>query len=64
LHLRTGDETYVLTTLGGLPGHLTTNLRAPLILNLSRRLACQVVTEDENSLQHRVEVEFTLRRAA
>jgi flagellar assembly factor FliW len=64
LHLRAGDETYVLTTLGGLPGRLTTNLRAPLILNLNRRLACQVVTEDEHSMQHRVEVSYRARRAA
>lgn len=64
LHLRSGDETYVLTTLSGLPGNLTTNLRAPLVLNLNRRLGCQVVTEDENSLQHRIEVKTMLRRAA
>jgi flagellar assembly factor FliW len=64
LHLRGGDETYVLTTLGGLPGRLTTNLRAPLVLNLNRRLGCQVVTEDDNSMQHRVEIRYTARRAA
>lgn len=66
LQLRTGDETYVLTTLCGQPGHYATNLRAPLILNLHRRLGCQVVTEDENSLHYRIDAgdAIQIRRAA
>ena len=54
LHLRTGDETYVLTTLSGQPTELVTNLRAPIVLNLHRRLGCQVVTEDPHSLRYRI----------
>lgn len=54
LHLRSGDETYVLTTVSGTPGDVVTNLRAPIILNLSRRLGCQVVTEDQHSTRYQL----------
>lgn len=54
LQLRPGDPTYVLTTLAGHVDHLTTNLRAPIIINLKRHLGCQVVTNDEHSLRHPV----------
>lgn len=64
LHLRPGDEVYVLTTVAGEPGRLTTNLRAPLVLNLRRRIGCQVITEDSHSLQYPLAVERHLRMAA
>ena len=51
LHMQVGAEVYVLTTVAGHVGRLTTNLRAPLILNLNRRLGCQVITGDEQSIQ-------------
>jgi len=54
LQLRPGDPTYVLTTLAGHVGHLTTNLRAPMVINLKRRLGCQVVTNDAHPLRHPV----------
>ncbi|XZE52054.1 flagellar assembly protein FliW [Planctomycetaceae bacterium SH139] len=56
LHLRGEDETYVLTTISGNPGALVTNLRAPLILNLNRRLGCQVVTEDQHSMRYAIDL--------
>ena len=51
LHMQVGAEVYVLTTVAGHVGRLTTNLRAPLLLNLNRRLGCQVITGDEQSIQ-------------
>ena len=51
LHLKPGAELYVMTTVSGHVGKLTTNLRSPILLNLSRRLGCQVITDDEQSIQ-------------
>ena len=51
LHLQAGAELYILTTISGHVGRLTTNLRSPLLLNLSRRLGCQVITGDDQPLQ-------------
>lgn len=52
LQLRNEHRTYVLTTLAGKRGAVTTNLRAPVIVNLDRRLGCQVVTGDDQPVQH------------
>jgi flagellar assembly factor FliW len=52
LQLRNDHRTYVLTTLSGKRGAVTTNLRAPVIVNLDRRLGCQVVTGDDQPVQH------------
>jgi len=52
LQLRSDHRTYVLTTLAGGVGRLTTNLRAPIIMNLDRRLGVQVVTGDDQPMQH------------
>ena len=38
LHMQPGAEIYVLTAVSGHVGKLTTNLRSPFLLNLSRRL--------------------------
>lgn len=51
LHMQNGDEVYILTTVAGHVGKLTTNLRSPLLLNLNRRLGSQVITADEQPLQ-------------
>ena len=51
LHLKAGAELYVLTTLSGHVGKVTTNLRSPILLNLNRRLGCQVITEDDQPIQ-------------
>jgi flagellar assembly factor FliW len=51
LHMQGNSEIYILTTVAGHVGKLTTNLRSPLLLNLSRRLGCQVITSDEQPLQ-------------
>lgn len=54
LHMQAGSEVYVLSTVSGHVGKLTTNLRSPLLLNLSRRLGCQVITNDEQPIQRQL----------
>ncbi|MEM9644594.1 MAG: flagellar assembly protein FliW [Planctomycetota bacterium] len=51
LHMRPGSELYVMTTVAGNVGKLTTNLRAPLLLNLDKRLGCQVITSDDQPIR-------------
>jgi flagellar assembly factor FliW len=51
LHMQPGAEMYVMTTVSGHVGKLTTNLRSPLLLNLSRRLGTQVITSDDQPIQ-------------
>ncbi len=51
LELAVMHEAFVLVPLGRNESGLTLNLRAPLIVNLSRRIGRQVVTSDEQPLQ-------------
>ena len=51
LQLKPNAEVYVMTTVSGHVGKLTTNLRSPILINLSRRLGCQVITDDAQSIQ-------------
>ncbi|MEM6689117.1 MAG: flagellar assembly protein FliW [Planctomycetota bacterium] len=51
LHMSPGSELFIMTTVAGHVGRLTTNLRAPVLLNLDRRLGIQVVTSDDQPLQ-------------
>lgn len=46
LNLRSTDHIYVLTVVSKSGKTLTTNLRSPVIINLTKRLACQVITSD------------------
>ncbi|WP_164102775.1 flagellar assembly protein FliW [Candidatus Laterigemmans baculatus] len=64
LQLRSGDELYVLTTLNRRSGQWLTNLRAPLVLNLRRRVGCQVITEDNHSVAYPLVLERAGRLAA
>jgi flagellar assembly factor FliW len=41
------DQAYVLSVVSQSDGDLTLNLKAPLIINLDRRLGRQVITSDE-----------------
>ena len=41
------DHAYVLSVVSQSDGDLTLNLKAPLIINLDRRLGRQVITTDE-----------------
>jgi flagellar assembly factor FliW len=52
LDLSTTAPAYVLTIVSKEDEKLTVNLKAPVIVNLERRLGKQVVSSDEQPLQH------------
>lgn len=52
LELSAATAAYVLSIVSRTGKDLTINLRAPLIINLERRLGRQVITSDEQPLQH------------
>ncbi len=54
LQLRASSELYVLTAVSGHVGKLTTNLKAPLMLNLERRIGCQIITNDDQELRRAI----------
>ena len=72
LSMQPGADVFILTTVSGHVGKLTTNLRAPILLNLDRRLGCQVITEDDQPIrqdlplhtEHSINVDVPTRRAA
>jgi flagellar assembly factor FliW len=51
LKFRAGERTCVLTLVSQAAGGLVTNLRAPLIINVDRRLGRQVITSDNQPLR-------------
>lgn len=51
LELAALDQAFVLNVLNRNRGGLTINLKAPIIINLDRRIGRQVVTSDEQPLQ-------------
>lgn len=46
LKLRSSDRIYVLNVVSKSGKTLTVNLRSPVVINLTKRLACQVITSD------------------
>jgi flagellar assembly factor FliW len=65
LQLADSDALYVLCVLSRNRGQLTANLQAPVLVNLDRNLGCQVVTTDEQPLQHALtDLPATLRKSA
>jgi flagellar assembly factor FliW len=65
LELAALDHAFVLTILGKHQGEVTVNLKAPVIINLDRRIGRQVVTCDEQPLQLRLPREaLPLRKSA
>ncbi len=46
LKLRSTDRVYVLNVVSKSGRTLTANLRSPIVVNLTKRLACQVITTD------------------
>ena len=46
------DRAFILMVVAKNDGRLTMNLKAPLLINLDRRIGRQVVTSDEQPLQH------------
>jgi flagellar assembly factor FliW len=51
LQLDESDRAFVLSLVSQNQHGLTLNLKAPLLFNLDRRLACQLVTSDDQPLQ-------------
>ena len=51
LQLTAVDQAYVLSVVSRDESMLTMNLRAPLVINLDRRIGCQVVTADAQPIQ-------------
>lgn len=65
LELSAPDSAYVLVVVARDEESLTVNLRAPLIVNLDRRVGRQIVTSDEQPLAHRLAAApRTLRKSA
>jgi flagellar assembly factor FliW len=52
LQLGDSDQAYVLAVVSSNDHALTMNLKAPLIVNLRRRLGLQVITLDDQPLQY------------
>ena len=52
LQLTASEEAFVLAVVSRDQDVLTLNLRAPLIINLSRRMGSQIVTVDSQPLQY------------
>lgn len=46
LKIRSVDRIYVLNVVSKSGKTLTVNLRSPVVINLTKRLACQVITSD------------------
>jgi flagellar assembly factor FliW len=64
LELEQEHQTFVLTLLNHEGGQTTANLRAPLLINLDRRLGRQVVTSDEQPIRFVLTGASAARRAA
>ncbi len=50
LTLHNSDRVFILTIVSKTGKTLTTNLRSPIVINMTRRLGCQVVTSDSQPL--------------
>lgn len=65
LHLSSLNQAYVLGIVSRDNDVLTLNLRAPIIINLDRRLGCQVITLDQQPIQYELTaLPLPLRRIA
>ncbi len=65
LELESAEQAYVLGVVSRDRDVLTLNLRAPVIVNLDRKLGCQVVTVDQQPIQYELAaLPVTLRRSA
>lgn len=65
LQLNSVEQAYVLGVVSRDEEVLTLNLRAPLVINLDRRIGCQVVTVDPQPIQFELAtLPISLRRSA
>ena len=52
LQLKSVSDAHVLSIVGQGKNGLCMNLRAPIIINVARKLGCQVITFDEQPMQY------------
>lgn len=65
LQLASAEQAYVLGVVGRDDDVLTMNLRAPVVINLDRRIGCQIVTVDDQPTQYELAtLPISLRRSA
>ncbi|HMO12627.1 MAG TPA: flagellar assembly protein FliW [Pirellulaceae bacterium] len=65
LQLKSMEQAFVLGIVSRDRDVLTLNLRAPVIINLDRRLGCQVITVDQQPFQYELAaLPLPLRRTA
>ncbi len=65
LQLTDLDQAFVLSVVSNHDDVLTVNLRAPILVNLDRRLGCQLMTCDEQPVQYElVQLPSKLRKSA
>ncbi len=65
LRLASLNQAYVLAVVSRDREMLTINLRAPVIINLDRRLGCQVITVDSQPISHELAIlPISLRKSA
>ena len=65
LHVAPQDQLYVLALVSHVEPCLTANLRAPIVLNVTRQLGRQVITVDDQPMQQVIgEIGNTVRRSA
>lgn len=65
VHLVNLDQAYVLCIVSRNDNRLTMNLRAPVIINLDRKLGAQIMTTDDQPLQYPfAELTSNLRQSA
>jgi flagellar assembly factor FliW len=64
LEITPEDQAFVLAVLARNDGQLTVNLRAPIVINLDRRLGRQVVTTDEQPLAWELTAAREFRQSA
>ena len=62
LQLTAAEQAYVLGVVSRDDDVLTMNLKAPLVINLERRIGCQVVTTDAQPMQYELATLPTLLR--
>ncbi|TWT33321.1 flagellar assembly protein FliW [Blastopirellula retiformator] len=62
LRLTADDEVFVLTIVSKHDDSLTINLRAPVVINLTKQLGLQIVTTDEQPLQYEIQSEPSVYR--
>lgn len=65
LQLTAVEQAYVLGVVSRDDDTLTLNMRAPLVINLDRRIGCQVVTVDAQPMKYELaSLPMNLRRSA